>query len=151
MKKLIALLMLLSFVTVNTAGAFAEQRPNERGRISGKIERRDSDRRINVRRPDSSRERRLSRRSASQERRFYENRNARRGDSLSRRSRPMARGNHSFFNRTRYYNRRPMVQHRPYYYGHSRRSSGVSALEFLGVSAAIIAIATAASHAHCDY
>jgi len=51
MKKLVALLMVVSFLTTNTAVAFAEQRVNERGRVSGRVEQIQPDRRVIVNQP----------------------------------------------------------------------------------------------------
>jgi Ni/Co efflux regulator RcnB len=150
MKRIIAILLMVSFVTVNTTSAFAAQRLVGRGRVSGRVEHRNSDRRVAVRRPDSLRERYYTSRSPL-DRRSSVNRPFRRDHDLFRRDRPIARHNYSFFNRSRLYSRRPIMpfRSRPYYSGH-RHSSSLSPLEFLGIGAAIIAIA-AAANACSDY
>ncbi|MCL1874943.1 MAG: hypothetical protein FWF87_01635 [Synergistaceae bacterium] len=155
MKKIVALLLMASFVTVNAAGAFAEARFFERGRgrVSGRVEHRNTDRRIDSRRSSPPVERRLSSRPAPNMRGFA-NRPARRDSYFFNRSRPMTRHHSNFFNRPRVFNRRPVAplyRSRPYYSGHSHRSSSLSALEFFGISAAIISIAAAASHTCYDY
>jgi hypothetical protein len=45
MKKIVALIMIVSFLSANATAAFAEQRVNERGRVSGRVENRNSERR----------------------------------------------------------------------------------------------------------
>jgi Ni/Co efflux regulator RcnB len=165
MKKIIAIFMVVSFVMVNTTGAFAAQKINERGRVSGRVEHKQSDRRALTRRPDQphrpsiNRSDRLNRRpefnrSAPLNRRSEISRPHHSSNSdFFRRNRPMASHNDSFFNRSRYYNRRPFPQYhpRPYYSGSHRHSNSMSPLEFLGIGAAIIAIAAAASHTCPDY
>ena len=188
MKKFIAIIMMLSFITVNTAGAFAAERPNSRNRVSGRVEQRSNSRdrasgrteqRSNLRNRLSGRtEQRNTNRGSDTRRQLQRNDrpSTNRSGTLSRRSnfdrlsrpatrdffrnsRPMGSYGSSFFNRSRGYYRRPFPSYssRPYsipysrpYYGH-RRSSSISPLEFLGIGAAIIAIAAAASHANCDY
>ena len=156
MKKLVALLLVVSFVLVNTAGAFAEAKFYEKGRgkISGRVEHRNTDRRTTVHRPNYPAERRLTNRPAP-DRHSFTNRTTRRNSEFFNRSRPMARHNGSFFNRSRFYNRRPVAplyrSSRPYYTGHRHRSSSLTPLEFFGIGAAIISIAAAASHTCCDY
>ena len=148
MKKLIALLMIVSFVTVTAAGAFADPRSFGRGRISGRVERRDSDRRI---RPNYPSERRVSR-PVPLDRRSYLGRPDRHDRVIIRRDRPLARRHYGFFNRPRYYDRRPAMLYsgRPHYYGH-RHSSSLSPLEFFGIGAVILAVAAAANSAYYDY
>jgi hypothetical protein len=148
MKRIIALLLMVSFVTVNTTGAFAALKLTERGRgrVSGRVEHRNSDRRIAVRRPDSLSERHYTNRTSPLNRRSSISRPLRRDSDFFRRDRPVARHNYGFFNRSRLYSRRPIMpfRGRPYYYGHSH-SSSLSPLEFFGIGAAIIAIAAAAN------
>jgi hypothetical protein len=152
MKRIVALLLMVSFVTVNTTGAFAEQKLTERGRgrVFGRVGHSTSDKRINVKRPDSIRDRHFTSRTSPLDRRSTLHRPLRRDHDFFRRDRPVARHNYGFFNRSRLYSRRPIMpfRGRPYY-GHSH-SSSLSPLEFLGIGAAIIAIATAANSC-CDY
>ena len=177
MKRLVALLMIVSFLSANTTAAFAEQRVNERGRVSGRVEHRQPDRRIDLNRPAQDRrivvnrpapDRRIDANRPNHDRRIVVNRPApdRRiivnrpnrpiyNDNYSY-NRPAARHNGNFFNRSGYYSHHHAPIYRPAprpYYSHHynvRRSSSLSPLEFLGIGAAIIAIAAAASHT-CDY
>lgn len=154
MKKIVALLLMVSFVTVNTTGAFAAQSLYGRGRVSGRVEHRNTDRRTIAGRPGSPLERRLTNRSNPLDRRSITNRPLRRNNDFFNRSRPATRYNSNFYNRSRFFNRRPIApqyRYRPYYSGHSHSSSSLTALEFLGLGAAILSIAAAASHTCCDY
>ena|GEM_PF-6286062 len=175
MKKIIALIMMVSFITVNTAGAFAAQRPTSRDRVSGRVEQRNTNRGSDARRQERRTETRLNeaqrnraqrserpsinRSSPLNRRQNYERPNRPVNRDVLRRGRPITRPQGSFFNRSRFYNSRPFSSYRsrPYYgssrpyYGSYRRNNSISPLEFFGIGAAIIAIAAAASHAHCDY
>jgi Ni/Co efflux regulator RcnB len=154
MKKIIALLMIVSFVAVSIPSAFAEESIYERGRVSGRVMHRQPNRGTDVRRPVRPVQRPSFNRSAPLDRRTALSRPSRPSNyDYFRHSRPIARHNSSFFNRTRYYNSHPLPQYRyrPWYYGNYRRSSSLSPLEFLGIGAAIIAIAAAANSTCCDY
>ena len=152
---------MVSFITVNTAGAFAAQRPSLRDRVSGRVEQRNANRRSDVRsqvnrsqrsqrslrsdRPSINRSTPLSRRPT------FNRPNRPINRDVFRRDRTIARPYGSFFNRSRVYHRQPSLYRGRPYYGGYHRSSSLSPLEFFGIGAAIIAIAAAASHAHCDY
>ena len=180
MKKLVALLMIASFLSANTTAAFAEQNVNERGRVSGRVERERGqserrpvinrsapDRRPIINRPDSDR-RAVINRPAPDRRHIVNRPDPDRRHIVTRPNRPIyndnyrynrpaPRHNSNFFGRSGYYSHRPAPQYRPRpfpYYAHHhnvRRSSSITPLEFLGIGAAIIAIAAAASHTCNDY
>jgi len=109
MKKLVALLMVVSFLATNTAVAFAEQRVNERGRVSGRVEQVQPDRRVIVRSPSQP----VINRSVQPERRAVIN--------------------------------RPVQPDRRYIVNQPTQSNtkknSLTPLKFLGIGAAIIAIA----------
>jgi len=178
MKKLIALLMIVSFITVNVGGAFADIR-SDRGRVSGKVERKLPDKKPGINRPVQQNNKPAVNRPAQPKNNPFLNRpnqpknnpflnrpahpnnkpvlkhqDRQINNDIFRRNRPITRHNDSFFNRTRIYNRRPFPPHstRPYYYKPYSRSSNnsLTPLEFLGLGAAIIAIAAAVTHT-CDY
>jgi hypothetical protein len=152
MKKLIALMMMVSFITVSSADAFAAQRPISRGRVSGRVEHRNTNRGSDLRSQLQRSHRDSINRSTPLHRRTTSDRLSRPRDYFNR-TRPITRPHDRFFDRSRMFDRRSFsYRGRPYYgYGNYHRSNSMSPLEFLGIGAAIIAIAAAASHAHCDY
>ncbi|MCL1941697.1 MAG: hypothetical protein FWG09_07125, partial [Synergistaceae bacterium] len=150
MKKLIALLMIISFVTVTTGSAFAAPGGNVRDRAAARrVERRNENRRPVVNRTAPNQRARIQHpapnhrpginRPGPNHRpnhrpivRRPDNRNV-----YSWRSGPSARGN--FFNRAGRYHR-PYYGPRPVYrsYPRYRHSSSLTGLEVFGIGASLL-------------
>jgi Ni/Co efflux regulator RcnB len=123
MKKLVALLMVVSFLSTNTAVAFAEQRVNERGRVSGRVEQYQPDRRVIVRSPAQHDRRAVVNRPVHTDRRPVVNRHVQPD--------------------RRYVVNQPVRQ--------SSKNNSMTPLKFLGIGAALIAIAAVATSSSSDY
>lgn len=162
MKKLIALLMIVSFITVSTAGAFANPIDFERNRAMSKRIERKQDRKPAINRQAPARRNEISRQNRPNRLELGKRpiiRGAIRPNNSPNRyqyQRPITRPNGSFFNRAaRSYpslrnHSRPYPSYRPSY-RHSRSSSSMSALEFLGIGAAIISLVAIISNSTNNY
>ena len=154
MKKLIALLMIVSFVMVSTGSAFAEPRDFERnGVVTKRIERRHDrrpaiNRQAPIRRNEATRMQRPNRPEPGN--RIMRNR-AHPNNEHNRYQRPIIRNNGGFFNRVGRYPSYPNYDSRPYHsyrnHNHYRsgRSSSITPLEFLGIGAVLLTIAAMVS------
>ncbi|MCL1941170.1 MAG: hypothetical protein FWG09_04435 [Synergistaceae bacterium] len=165
MKKLIALLMIISFVTVTAGSAFAAPGDNARNRAAGRrVERRHENRGPAVHRPGPNHrpDHRPNHRPGIN-RQGPNHRPNRQGPVMRRpdnrnslyswRSGPSYRGN--FFNRAGRYPR-PYYRSRPIYRSHYPRyhrhhGSSLSGLEIFGIGASLLLLAAMINSAANDY